>query len=165
MKVFSVLSTIIILLGLSLYASANEEETFVYIAKHQGYTCERWGNSGYKDSRFEEDGFKFDSLGISKSTRRIRIQVSNSDDTCQYAAYFDRQKGNKFGTFDFSETTGDGLCEEFASSLDQFMMQGWDYEIKLNKYLSVYFNAGIDSRCNDETGESYARFIYDILAE
>ncbi len=137
---------------------------FVFMTRHQGYTCERWGKQGYKESELEKSGFLFESLDISRNTREVKIQVLQKESDCLYTSYFSRNKGETFVTFEFSEVNPVSSCQNVKEEMDTFMMQGWDYKIKQNAYMSVYFNAGIDSQCSDSTGKSYARFYYDILA-
>lgn len=140
------------------------EDPLVYIAKHHGYTCERWGKEGYKASAFEENlGYKFEYLAVSKSTRKAQIKVIKDD--CEYIADFSREKGNTFVKFERSKITNSTACESIKTDLDIFMAEGWDYKIQLNKYLSVKFASPIESKCTETSGESYARFMYDIMAE
>jgi hypothetical protein len=147
--------------------SANDnsiDPTFVFITQHQGYTCERWGQQGYKESEFEKSGYSFESLDISRNTREVKIEVLQKDSNCLYTSYFSRNKGETFVTFENSRVNPQSNCQEVKRELDHFMMQGWNYKIKRNAYMSVYFNAGIESQCANTTGKSFARFYYDILA-
>ncbi|MAF76828.1 MAG: hypothetical protein CME60_01610 [Halobacteriovoraceae bacterium] len=145
---------------------ASRSDLFVFKTKHQGYTCERWGKKGYKESDFEKSGFRFESLDISRNTRKARVNVLDSDRTCRYTSIFNRNKGEIFVTFESSEVTPlkEGAhCDELKADMDEFMAPGWNYEIKQNKYLSVEFPSGIESECSEQTGQSFARFYYDLL--
>ncbi len=143
-------------------AARNSSDLYVFVTKHQGYTCERWGKKGYKDSAFEKAGLSFTSLDISRNTRKARINVSNTEG-CEYTAYFNREKGSVSVTFDESVVSDEAACMDMSAYLDEFFAAGWNYQIKMNAYLSVEFPAGIESECSEVTGQSFARFKYDLL--
>lgn len=163
-----ILNIIILLASLNAFsqtsAPENDGDPLVYVAKHQGYTCERWGQKGYKLSSFEEElKYKFEYLAVSKTTRKAQIKITQ--DECEYVANFSRQKGNTFVKFETSTINNPETCAQVKTDLDLFMAEGWDYKIQLNKYLSVKFASPIESKCTELTGESYARFMYDVLSE
>ena len=153
----------IFLFIVSSFSSAqSRSELFVFKTKHQGYTCERWGKKGYKQSSFEKKGYRFKSLDISRNTRRVRIVVMNIHNLCEYESFFDRLKGETFVSFETSKVSSLDSCQQLKLELDEMMSQGWNYKILNNKYLSVYFNAGIESECTEQGEQSYARFVYTI---
>ncbi len=149
-------------LNAQVYDESVKDLRYVFVAKHQGYTCERWGREGYKDSSLEESGIVIQSLEITKNTRNIRILVNNISKTCEYQAYFSREKGSTEANFLFSSIQGES-CQNFLHEIDLLMAGGWNYKLKNLKYLSVQFSTPIVSQCDNLTGESYVRFIYDIL--
>ena len=138
-------------------------DPYVYKSVHQGYTCERWGKKGYKKSQFEDDGYRFVALTVSKTTRNIKLEINSIKNKCFYTAYFKRNKGETFVRLDSSTVSDAQDCSDFKVNLDEMMIQGWNYKLKSLKYLSVYFESDIVSECTDITGESYARFKYVLF--
>ncbi len=137
---------------------------FVFKTELKGYTCERWGKTGFKTSTLEEEkGLQFVTLDISRDTRRARINMAKNDSTCTYTALFDREKGNTFVTFATSSVSSEADCSEMKADLDEIFAMGWNYKIEMNKYLSVEFPYGISSKCDETTGESFARFSYNVM--
>ncbi len=137
---------------------------FVFKTELKGYTCERWGNKGFKVSALEEEqGYSFITLDISRDTRRSRINLAKKNSDCSYTALFDRKKGNIFLTFASSTVSDELSCEQMKADLDEFFAAGWNYEIKMNKYLSVEFPSGVSSKCDESTGKSFARFSYNVM--
>ncbi len=137
---------------------------FVFKTELKGYTCERWGKEGFKTSKLEEEqGLNFVTLDISRDTRRARINMAQKETGCTYTALFDRKKGNIFLTFASSTTSDEAICSEMKADLDELFSLGWNYEILMNKYLSVEFPTGIESKCSESTGKSYARFSYNVM--
>ena len=161
MKIFAILFIVIT----SAYAEdIDRSNQFVFKTELKGYTCERWGKKGFKTSTLEEEqGLKFVTLDISRDTRRARINMVKVDSTCTYTALFDREKGNTFVTFASSTVNDESACTTMKADLDELFALGWNYKIEMNRYLSVQFPSGIKSKCDETTGESYARFSYNVM--
>lgn len=165
MKYLSILLMSLILTSIAA-EGIDRSNQFVFKTELKGYTCERWGKKGFKTSTLEEEqGYKFVTLDISRDTRRARINMAQIEGICTYTALFDREKGNTFVTFASSTITSENIesCTEMKADLDELFAQGWNYKIEMNKYLSVQFPYGISSKCDETTGESYARFNYNIM--
>lgn len=163
-SLYTIIMSTLLLSSTTMAQGIDRSNQFVFKTELKGYTCERWGQKGFKQSSLEENlGYSFVTLDISRDTRRSRINMAKIDSDCSYTALFDRKKGDIFLTFASSTVKDEMACAEMKADLDEFFAEGWNYEIKMNKYLSVEFPTGISSKCDETTGKSFARFSYNVM--